>query len=66
MIDESNSMYEAMLDKTTRSLESIIKNTESNLIFNNARKIALRKKAFQQRKKDILKFLLHFLIPFFL
>ena len=29
MIDESNSMYEAMLDKTTRSLESIIKNTES-------------------------------------
>ena len=29
MIDESNSMYEAMLDKTTRSLESIIMNTES-------------------------------------
>jgi len=29
MIDESNFMYEAMLDKTTRSLESIIKNTES-------------------------------------
>ena len=29
MIDESNSMYEAMLDKTTRSLESIIKNAES-------------------------------------
>ena len=29
MIDESNSMYEAMLDKTTRSLESIIKNVES-------------------------------------
>ena len=29
MIDESNSTYEAMLDKTTRSLESIIKNTES-------------------------------------
>ena len=29
MIDESNSMYEAMLDKTTRSLESIIENTES-------------------------------------
>ena len=29
MIDESNSMYETMLDKTTRSLESIIKNTES-------------------------------------
>ena len=28
MIDESNSMYEAMLDKTTRSLESIIKNAE--------------------------------------
>jgi len=29
MIDESNSMYESMLDKTTRSLESIIKNAES-------------------------------------
>ena len=29
MIDESNFMYEAMLDKTTRSLESIIKNAES-------------------------------------
>ena len=29
MIDEINSMYEAMLDKTTRSLESIIKNAES-------------------------------------
>ena len=29
MIDESNSMYEVMLDKTTRSLESIIKNAES-------------------------------------
>ena len=29
MIDESNSMYEAMLDKTTRSLESIINNVES-------------------------------------
>jgi cell division protein ZapA len=29
MIDESNSMYETMLDKTTRSLESIIKNAES-------------------------------------
>ena len=29
MIDESNSMYEEMLDRTTRSLESIIKNAES-------------------------------------
>ena len=29
MIDESNSMYEAMLDKTTRSLDSITKNAES-------------------------------------
>ena len=29
MIDESNSMYESMIDKTTRSLESIIKNAES-------------------------------------
>ena len=29
MIDESNSMYEAMLDKTTRSLESIINNIDS-------------------------------------
>ena len=29
MIDESNSMYETMLDKTTRSLESIINNIDS-------------------------------------
>ena len=30
LIDESNDMYEAMLDKTTQSLESIIKNVDSN------------------------------------
>ena len=29
LIDESNDMYEAMLDKTTQSLESIIKNVDS-------------------------------------
>ena len=29
LIDESNAMYEAMLDKTTQSLESIIKNVDS-------------------------------------
>ena len=29
LIDESNSMYETMLDKTTRSLESIINNIDS-------------------------------------
>jgi len=29
LIDESNEMYEAMLDKTTQSLESIIKNVDS-------------------------------------
>ena len=28
-IEETNSMYETMLDKTTKSLEKIIKNTES-------------------------------------
>tara|TARA_Y100000741_G_C18081083_1_gene488691 strand:+ start:148 stop:594 length:447 start_codon:yes stop_codon:yes gene_type:complete len=28
-IDESNSLYESMLDRTTKSLEQIIKNTES-------------------------------------
>ena len=28
-IEESNSLYESMLDKTTRSLEKIISNTES-------------------------------------
>jgi cell division protein ZapA len=28
-IDESNSLYESMLDKTTQSLEKIISNTES-------------------------------------
>jgi cell division protein ZapA len=28
-IDENNSLYEAMLDKTTRSLEKIISNTET-------------------------------------
>ena len=31
LIDESNDMYEAMLDKTTQSLESIIKNVDSKL-----------------------------------
>ena len=29
MVDESQSVYENMLDKTTRSLEEIIKNTET-------------------------------------
>ena len=29
LIDESNDMYEAMLDKTTQSLESIIENVDS-------------------------------------
>ena len=28
-IDENNSLYESMLDKTTQSLEKIISNTES-------------------------------------
>ena len=28
-IDESNNLYESMLDRTTKSLEQIIKNTES-------------------------------------
>ena len=28
-IEESNSLYESMLDKTTQSLEKIISNTES-------------------------------------
>ena len=30
MVEESQNLYESMLDKTTRSLEEIIKNTESN------------------------------------
>ena len=30
MVDESQSVYESMLDKTTKSLEEIIKNTESS------------------------------------
>ncbi len=29
-IEEANSMYENMLDKTTKSLEKIIKNAETN------------------------------------
>ena len=29
-IDESNNLYETMLDKTTQSLEKILSNTESN------------------------------------
>ena len=28
-IEESNSLYESMIDKTTQSLEKIISNTES-------------------------------------
>ena len=30
MVEESQSIYEGMLDKTTQSLEEIIKNTETN------------------------------------
>ena len=30
MIDETNKQYELILDKTTNSLQEIIKNTESN------------------------------------
>ena len=30
MVDESQGIYEKMLEKTTQSLEEIIKNTESN------------------------------------
>ena len=30
MVDESQQVYESMLDKTTKSLEDIIKNTESD------------------------------------
>jgi hypothetical protein len=29
MIEESNSLYESILDKTTKSLQNIIGNTES-------------------------------------
>ena len=29
MVEESQSLYESMLDKTTKSIEEIIKNTES-------------------------------------
>ena len=29
MVEESQSIYETMLDKTTKSLEEIIKNTEN-------------------------------------
>ena len=29
MVEESQSVYETMLDKTTRSIEEIIKNTEN-------------------------------------
>ena len=30
MVEESQSIYETMLDKTTKSLEEIIKNTETS------------------------------------
>ena len=29
MVDESQAVYESMLDKTTKSIEEIIKNTET-------------------------------------
>ena len=32
MVDESQSIYESMLDKTTQSLEEIIKNTETSYL----------------------------------
>ena len=30
MVDESQTLYESMLDKTTKSIEEIIKNTETS------------------------------------
>ena len=30
MVDDSNKLYEVMLDKTTKSLEEILEKTESN------------------------------------
>ena len=33
MVDESQNIYETMLDKTTKSIEEIIKNTETEQKF---------------------------------
>ena len=55
MAEESQSIYETMLDRTTKSLEEIIKNTENEsqiqwMIF----KEKIRKKFLLLRKKNIL------------
>ena len=54
-IEENNSLYESMLDKTTQSLEKIISNTESlSKIQQMSQKFQLRK-IFEFREKQLIK-----------
>ena len=61
MVEESQNIYESMLDKTTRSLEEIIKNTESNpksSVMLSKEKV--RKKFLLIRKKNIFRLIIFF------
>ena len=51
-IEESNSLYESMLDRTTKSLEKILLNTESISKIQWMKKDQLRKKFYRIRKKQ--------------
>ena len=65
-IEESNNLYETMLDKTTKSLEKILLNTESISKIQQmiSKKEKLRKKYFQLRKRKYFEIKSNFFNPF--
>ena len=63
-IEESNNLYETMLDKTTQSLEKIISNTESlSKIQQMDKKALIRKTYFLKRKKHYFQISKNFFNP---
>ena len=63
-IEESNNLYETMLDKTTQSLEKIISNTESiSKIQYMQKKERLRRKFYFVRKKKYFEIKSNFFNP---
>ena len=63
-IEESNNLYETMLDKTTQSLEKIISNTESiSKIQQMQKKERLRRKFYFVRKKKYFEIKSNFFNP---
>ena len=51
MVEESQNIYETMLDKTTRSIEEIIKNRENRQSSINALQRKTEKKIYSLKKK---------------